>query len=89
VTHAQRETFRHSLLEVADAAGSRYGLPADAFRLFAVRFGFRVGSDETSAELSYLTDKGLLAEVSKLVSPELPAWRITAAGRDYLAGRHD
>jgi hypothetical protein len=35
--------------------------------------------------LQYLVDKSLLTAVTKTISPENPAWRITAAGRDFLA----
>lgn len=84
---ADRELFRHALLEVAEANASRYGLPGEAFGLLARRFGFGgIARAEVEAELVYLTDKGLMAEVPRLISPEVRAWRITAAGRDYLAG---
>ena len=86
MTAPSREQFRQALLEVAEANGSRYGLPTDALRLLVRRFGFSVGAREVEAELSYLSDKGLMAEVPKAISPEVPAWRITAAGRDLLAG---
>jgi len=36
-------------------------------------------------ELVYLRDKGLVEAVPKLISPENPAWRISAAGRDFVA----
>jgi len=34
-------------------------------------------------ELIYLADKGLVAALPKLISPENEAWRITAAGRIF------
>jgi DNA-binding PadR family transcriptional regulator len=40
---------------------------------------------ELAGELQYLADKGLVVAVEKPVSPEMAVWRITAAGRDYLA----
>lgn len=78
--------FREALLSVADANGSRYGLSVSSFTLFARRFGFQETTQTTERELDYLTDKRLLAEVPKAISPEVRAWRITAEGRDYLAG---
>lgn len=89
MTASQRELFRHALLEVAEANGSRYGLTAEAFALLVARFGFRPGKGEAEMELGYLTDKGLLAEVPKVLSPEVVAWRITATGRDFVARLHE
>lgn len=89
MTAAQRENFRLALLSVAHANGSRYGLPVASFALFARRFGFDEAPAIGERELDYLTDKGLLAEVPKPISPEVRAWRITAAGRDFLAGKDE
>jgi hypothetical protein len=38
-------------------------------------------------EIQYCADKGLAVRVEKLVSPDVIAWRITAAGRDLLAAQ--
>ena len=40
---------------------------------------------EVEAELQYLADKELIAAVNKTLSPEVFVWRITAAGRDFMA----
>lgn len=49
--------------------------------------GFEGASREDVAkEIAYLEDKGLLALHEKTVSPENRRWRVTAAGRDWLAG---
>ena len=40
---------------------------------------------ELRAEMQYLADKGLITAVSKALSPDLKRWRVTAAGRDFLA----
>jgi hypothetical protein len=38
-----------------------------------------------AVELQYLADKGMVATVNKSISPENLCWRITAAGRDFIA----
>lgn len=82
----QRELFRRAILEAADANGSRFGLTAGALRIHLTPFGFPAAAvEDIRTETLYLADKGLLAEVPKMVSPENRAWRITAEGRDYLA----
>jgi hypothetical protein len=45
----------------------------------------RLTEAEVESEMLYLTDKGLAEETTKILSPENQAWRITAAGRDFLA----
>ena len=41
--------------------------------------------EDISNELAYLEDKELAKPIAKLLSPELRAWKITAAGRDFFA----
>lgn len=82
------ENFRKALLEVAGANLSRFGLGAQAFKLHVSNFGFENASlEQIQTELDYLAEKQLLAEVQKVLSPESRLWRITAAGRDFLAMR--
>ncbi len=81
--------YRQALLAVADANGSRFGLTAPTFTLFARQFGFEETTPVAERELDYLVDKGLLAEVPQTISPEVRAWRITATGRDFLAGKDE
>ena len=84
----QRELFRRALLEVLEANNTRFGLGSAALRHLIRPYGFeRPEEKEVREEVGYLEDKGLVAEVLKGVSPENRAWRITAAGRDYLAER--
>ena len=87
MTRVQLEQVRLSLLRYCAAAGT-YGLTVAVLQQFLRSEGWR-GLDESGvcAELDYLTDKGLLARVHKLVSPEVAAWRATACGRDYLAAQ--
>lgn len=80
-----REQLRYNLLLQADAASS-LGLTDAAYLCGARIQGYRVELEEIAAELQYLTDKGLVAPAPKAISPELARRRITAAGRDLLAG---
>jgi hypothetical protein len=85
MTSQQREQIRLSVLRYCESAG-QYGLSAELLQQFLRSEGFRaVTIEQVGAELQYLTDKGLIAEVAKLISPEIPVWRITAAGRDHAA----
>jgi hypothetical protein len=82
---AQREQIRLSVLRYCDAADP-YGLADELLLQFIRSEGFRtVTAAQLRAELQYLTDKSLLTAVPKTISPENSAWRITAAGRDFLA----
>jgi len=82
-----RELLRLTLLRELSANPTRFGL-ASRYILTIARasIGLRdLTVADVEAELSYLQDKGLAEPVEKLVSPENRAWRITAAGRDFLA----
>ena len=79
----QRNILRVTLLLVARSAP--LGLTLD-FAPVALRArAIKAEPEEIKDEIAYLADKGLLAPVSKKVSPEIKAWRITAEGRDFLA----
>lgn len=85
MTPQSRELFRISLLQqlvgVADA-----GLPLPSLVTGARLDGHAAANEElTRGELVYLQDKGLVALMVRTVSPENKRWRITAAGRDFLA----
>jgi hypothetical protein len=80
----QVEQIRLSLLRyLAEAAPYSMGEPLLEQCLKGEGW-FEVSSVLTR-ELDYLHDKGLIAPAPKLISPENPAWRITAAGRDLVA----
>lgn len=82
---SQRENIRLSLLRHCDAA-EQFALAAPLLLQFLRNEGFReLDAPALRAELRYLADKGLLATLPKTISPENEAWRITAAGRDFLA----
>lgn len=83
---AQREQLRLSLLRFLDANGTRFPLASDLLLQLARSEGRTwLQSGELEEELAYLADKGLVMSAPKLISPELRAWRITAAGRDLAA----
>jgi hypothetical protein len=84
----QREQIRLSLLRYCDSA-DQFGLAASLLLQFLRNEGFRhLTQERLRAEILYLADKGFLVAVEKPISPENPAWRITAAGRDFLASRN-
>ena len=84
-TTQQTEQIRLSLLRYCSSA-AQYGLATPLLAQLLRSEGFGgIEADDARAELLYLADKGLVAPVSKLVSPENEAWRITAAGRDFTA----
>ena len=84
----QQEQLRLSLLRHLAENPTRWGFNLALLRQLVAAEGFApLAADAVEAELLYLQDKGLVGPVEKLVSPELRAWRITAAGRDYLAER--
>jgi len=84
----QKENFRNALLRVLEErASDKFGLSLKAVAVFLHQFGFPASSaDDINAELQYLADKGMVALVGKPISPENRCWRITAGGRDFLAG---
>jgi len=45
----------------------------------------RLPAEDIEAELLYLEDKGFIEREKKEIAPVVKRWRITAAGRDYLA----
>lgn len=84
---AERELFRHSILRHLEAS-TRFGSTLPELRNYLRISGFsRCKDTEITAELQYLIDKNFVTLVPKEISPENQAWRITAAGRDFLATR--
>ena len=81
-----REQLRLSLIRFLDANNTRFGI-GTALLLQHARAEGRPDLKKTDvdAELRYLEDKGYAEEALKGISPENPAWRITAAGRDFYA----
>jgi len=83
---AQRELYRIALLRVLDANETQWGLSPVVLAVHVGPYGFRgLGAELASTELRYLQDKGFVTAPSKAISPENETWRITAAGRDWLA----
>ena len=82
----QRELFRTALLRVLDANHTRFGLGIQALEHLIAHFGFpNPAIRDLERELQYLNDKAHIVAVYKDISPENRTWRITAAGRDFLA----
>lgn len=83
---AQREQLRLSLLRFLAENPTRFGYNAALLLQMARNEGRpELTRAEVEAELQYLTDKDLIVETDKVISPEQRAWRITAAGRDHHA----
>lgn len=80
----QIEQARLSLLRYLNEAAP-YGLGQPLLLQCLRCEGWTEHDRELTRELEYLHDKGLVETALKLISPENPAWRITAAGRDFLA----
>lgn len=81
-----RQQLRLSLLRFLDENVTRYGFELGYLHQCARSEGRpKLSADEVDAELLYLEDKGFIEQPAKAISPELRAWRINAAGRDYLA----
>lgn len=85
----KRENLRLALLRALEAGYARWGLPAGALRRLVLRWSAVPTAEEAEIELGYLQDKGLIQLVQAQVSPENRRWRITAAGRDFLAEQPD
>ena len=83
----QREQVRLCILRHLDAAAeSSFPISTSMLRQFIASEGFRqLDEPGLRGELQYLEDKGLIAKSPKVISPENPHWRITAAGRDLYA----
>lgn len=86
MNNAELERFRICLLQQLREVGSDRDLPLGTIVLGAKLAAFASANDDTvRGELVYLLDKGLVTRVEKQLSPENKRWRISAAGRDFLA----
>lgn len=85
MTSAQTEIFRKDiLLQLRAVNGGSLPVPTLVSGVKAA--GFDEANDAiVRASLTYLADKGLVAIVPVMLSPENKRWRITAAGVDLLA----
>lgn len=88
MTPAQREQLRLSILRYLSANPTRFGMGAQLLRQYLVAEGSPADDASLDAELLYLSDKGLIQEAAKPISPEMRSWRITATGRDLFAQTH-
>jgi hypothetical protein len=86
LTQLQTQQIRLSILRYCDASVEN-GLTPALLLQFLRTEGFRsLDLDRLRAEIQYLADKDLLVAPPNLISPEIKNWRITATGRDLLAG---
>ena len=83
IDNVQRELFARAVLKVLDANNTRFGLMAAALRLLVRQFGFDPTEGEVKDLLEYLTDKGLVSEVAKVLGKANRAWKITDEGRSF------
>lgn len=75
----RREVLRIHILQIVNSVCPR------GLALTAIQTGTQCGMNAVTREIQYLLDKALLVEVPKLISPEIPHYRIHANGRDFLA----
>lgn len=88
MTPQETEGLRLTLLRLLSSNRTSFGIQNTLLLALAKAEGRpTLNIHEVSAELGYLEDKGLVARVPKPVSPELALWRVTAAGRDFMAER--
>jgi hypothetical protein len=83
-TQPDRQQLRLGLLRYLATAAPR-ALQEGLLAAYARAEGLAATRQDIAAELAYLADKGLVHAEASLVAPEISAWRILAAGRDYLA----
>jgi hypothetical protein len=80
-----KEVFRNSLLKILDGNRARYGLGVMALQANLIRFGVTAAQEaEVLDGVGYLTEKGLIEEVPRLVNRENRTWRITTRGIAYI-----
>ena len=84
MTPAERELFRQRLIAALAAVGS-VGIKLPVLLNSMEAAGFTRDERALRDELDYLQGKRLAEPMDKLISPENPRWKITAAGRDYAA----
>lgn len=79
------EQLDHGLLKSLEANNTQFGLPAQALRLIVrTEWGVPATEERVTARLEYLADKGLAAEVTRVLHKAKRAWKITDAGRRYV-----
>ena len=79
-----REQIRLSILRYAEAAANFY-TPRIMLQCLRAEGFAPIETSDVQKECDYLVEKGFIARVEKMISPENAAYRISAAGRDFLA----
>ena len=88
MTPQEREALRLTLLRLLNSNRTDYGMAKTLLLAVAKPQGFSgLTRDMVGDELEYLEQKGFVVRVPKPISPELTTWKISAAGRDFLAER--
>ena len=79
-----RELVRGGILTTLQRSGKYHPTPK-TLHLGLKQAGYAVTIEEVEEELVYLADKKFVETAVKAISPENRQYRITAAGRDFLA----
>lgn len=87
MTQEQLEQVRLSILRYTTAA-ERFASTRLLLQFLRAEGHCALTLRDIAQEIQYLIDKGLLARVEKVISPENATVRVTAAGRDFLAENH-
>lgn len=85
LTPALREQYRISLLRYLATTHPRPLTEGVLLQFLRTEWSQPVDQETLAGLLSYLADKGLIVDGQKFISPEVKAWRITAAGMDEFA----
>ncbi len=80
----QRENLRLLLLTALDAS-KPFAIELPSLRPNLPPLYRSLKDEELRAEIDYLIEKGFAVAAGKVLSPENAQWKITAAGRDFLA----
>lgn len=84
--HQLSEQLQLTLLRTLRLNETSYAVPSTVLRMMAAAQGHpTLTVPEAEAELRYLEQAGLVEQPPKLLHPENKHWRITKAGRDFLA----
>jgi hypothetical protein len=85
LTPQDTELIRIAQLRILNTVPGRALSERLVAQLISSELGQKVELDQIRGEPEYLQDKRMVEPAHKDISPELRAYRITAAGRDYLA----
>jgi hypothetical protein len=79
------EKLDNGLLKSLEANNTQFGLAAQALGLIVrTEWGLPATEEQVTERLEYLADKGLAAEVRRVLHKANRVWKITDAGRRYV-----